>query len=62
MMTSMDLRRADPQLEAGSLRASAGRIPAAFRDSPQYVHDGLSARVGRPVIVKIETVNPTGAF
>jgi threonine dehydratase len=26
------------------------------------VHDGLSARVGRPVIVKIETVNPTGAF
>jgi threonine dehydratase len=62
MMTSMDLRRADPQLEAGSLRASAGRIPAAFRDSPQYVHDGLSARVGRPVIVKIETVNPIGAF
>ena len=59
---SMDLRRADPQLEAESLRASAARIPPEFRDSPQYVHEGLSARAGRPVIVKVETVNPIGAF
>lgn len=59
---SMDLRRADPQLEADSLRVSAGRIPSVFRGSPQYVHEGLSARAGRPVIVKVETVNPIGAF
>ena len=61
-MMSMDLRRADPQLEAESLRASATRIPPVFRDSPHYVHEGLSARAGRPVIVKVETVNPIGAF
>ena len=58
----MDLRRADPQLEPDSLRASAERIPVTFRGSPQYVHEGLSARAGRPVIVKVETVNPIGAF
>lgn len=33
-----------------------------FRDSPQYVHEGLSARAGRPVIVKVETTNPIRSF
>ncbi len=34
----------------------------AFRDSPQYVHEGLSARAGVPVIVKVETANPIRSF
>ena len=34
----------------------------AFRDSPQYVHEGLSARAGVPVIVKVETTNPIRSF
>ena len=36
-------RRADPQLEPELAPGHRpARIPAAFRDSPQYVHDGLS--------------------
>lgn len=57
-----DLRRTDPPLEPGAIRSARERIPAPFRATPQYVHDGLSARAGRPVIVKVETVNPIGAF
>ena len=57
-----DLRRADPELEPEAIRSAGERIPAPFRHSPQFVHDGLSARAGRPVIVKVETVNPIGAF
>jgi threonine dehydratase len=55
-------QRQDPALEPESIRAALARIPPVFRDSPQYVHEGLSARAGRPVIVKIESVNPIGAF
>ncbi len=33
-----------------------------FLDSPQFVHEGLSARAGFPVIVKVETVNPIRSF
>lgn len=38
------------------------RIPAAFRDSAQFVVESLSAELGSPVIVKVETVNPIGCF
>ncbi|MFL5642177.1 MAG: threonine/serine dehydratase, partial [Chloroflexota bacterium] len=34
----------------------------AFTHSPQYVHDGLSARLGVPVVVKVETANPIRSF
>lgn len=37
-------------------------IDPAFLDSPQFVHEGLSARAGIPVIVKVETVNPIRSF
>jgi len=52
----------DPALTGEALRAAVERIHPAFRGSPQFVHEGLSARAGRPVIVKIESVNPIGAF
>ena len=50
------------RFEASDIRTAHARIPAAFRDSPQYVHEGLSARLGRPVVVKVETLNPIRAF
>ena len=49
-------------LAPASIRAARSRIHPAFLDSPQYVHEGLSERAGRPVIVKVESVNPIGAF
>ena len=33
-----------------------------FSGTPQFVHEGLSARAGRPIVVKIETVNPIRSF
>jgi threonine dehydratase len=51
-----------PELEPGAIRAAHTTIPSVFTGSPQYVHDGLSARLGVPVIVKVETVNPIRSF
>ena len=45
-----------------SIRAAAATIHPAFSGTPQFVHEGLSARAGRPVVVKFETVNPIRAF
>jgi threonine dehydratase len=55
-------RRRDDALEPAAIRAGLDQIPAVFRGSPQYVHEGLSARAGRPVVVKVESVNPIGSF
>ena len=54
--------RHDPELEPEAIRAAHARIPAAFRDSPQYVHEALAARAGRPVVLKVESTNPIRAF
>ena len=51
-----------PLLDAAAIRAAHGRIARVFRDSPQYVHEGLSKRLGVPVIVKVETINPIRSF
>jgi threonine dehydratase len=51
-----------PELTATAIRAAHGRIDPAFTHSPQFVHDGLSRRLGVPVIVKVETVNPIRSF
>ena len=53
---------ATPQLDAASIRAVHDRIAPVFRDSPQYVHEGLSRRLGVSVIVKVETANPIRSF
>jgi threonine dehydratase len=45
-----------------AVRAAHQRIPAAFRDSPQFVSEPLSAELGVPVVVKVETANPIGCF
>ena len=51
-----------PELEPGAIRAAHAAIHPAFTGTPQYVHDGLSARLGIPVIVKVETLNPIRSF
>ena len=51
-----------PELEPAAIRAARDRIDPAFLGSPQYVHEGLSRRLGVPVIVKVETVNPIRSF
>jgi threonine dehydratase len=45
-----------------SIRRARANIDPVFLDSPQFVHEGLSARAGVPVIVKVETVNPIRSF
>ena len=51
-----------PELEPAAIRAAQSRIDRAFTHSPQYVHEGLSRRLGVPVIVKDETANPIRSF
>jgi threonine dehydratase len=51
-----------PELDAAAIRGAYDRITPVFRDSPQYVHEGLSRRLGVPVIVKVETTNPIRSF
>lgn len=52
----------EPHLERAAIRSAHAGIDPVFRDSPQFVHEGLSARLGTPVIVKVETVNPIRSF
>jgi threonine dehydratase len=54
--------RHDPELDPDAIRAAHGRIPAAFRDSPQYVHEALGTRAGALVVLKVESANPIRAF
>jgi len=60
-MTSSDLVRT-AELDPDAIRAAHATIPAAFTRSPQYVHEGLSAALGVPVILKVETANPIRSF
>jgi threonine dehydratase len=50
------------EVSAHAIGDAAAEIPAAFRDMPQFVSEPLSATMGRPVVVKAETVNPIGCF
>jgi threonine dehydratase len=51
-----------PELQPDAIRAARDAIDPVFLDAPQYVHESLSARLGVPVIVKVETLNPIRAF
>jgi threonine dehydratase len=44
------------------IEAACSRIHPAFLNTPQFVDDGLSADLGRDVVVKVETLNPIGSF
>ncbi len=60
-MTTTNMLRI-PELEPDAIRAAHASIHPAFTGSPQYVHEGLSARLGVSVIVKVETANPIRSF
>jgi len=51
-----------PELEPAAIRTAHRSIDPVFVGSPQFVHGDLSARLGVPVIVKVETVNPIRSF
>ncbi|MFL5673602.1 MAG: pyridoxal-phosphate dependent enzyme, partial [Chloroflexota bacterium] len=51
-----------PDLEPAAIRAAHAGIDPVFTHSPQYIHEGLSRRLGVPVIVKVETANPIRSF
>ena len=50
------------ELQPVAIRAAAEAIDPVFIATPQFVHDGLSERLGVPVVVKVETVNPIRSF
>jgi threonine dehydratase len=50
------------ELTPEAIHAASSAIDPAFRASPQFVHEGLSAQLGVPVVVKVETVNPIRSF
>lgn len=54
--------RHHPGLAGDTIREALAQIPPELRDTPQFIHEGLSALAGAPVIVKVETVNPVGSF
>jgi threonine dehydratase len=53
---------AAPELTPEAIHAASTAIDPVFTGSPQFVHDGLTARLGVPVVVKVETVNPIRSF
>jgi threonine dehydratase len=54
----------DAELDISPARIAAAvtRIDPAFLDTPQFVSRQLSERLGREVLVKVETLNPIGSF
>lgn len=52
----------DVDLSLERIEAAGRLIDPVFLDTPQYVDEGLSAELGREVVVKVETLNPIGSF
>ncbi|WP_119299817.1 threonine ammonia-lyase [Dongia deserti] len=44
------------------IAAAIGAIDPIFKATPQFLCDGLSAELGRPVLLKVETLNPIRSF
>lgn len=49
-------------LSVERIEEAARVIDPVFRNSPQFVHEQLSEALGRPVLVKVETLNPLRSF
>jgi threonine dehydratase len=45
-----------------AIRSAAQAIDPVFRDSPQFVAEALSGRLGMRVLCKVETINPIRSF
>jgi threonine dehydratase len=44
------------------IAAAAVAIDPVFKGTPQFLCDGLSGALGRPVLLKVETLNPIRSF
>ena len=49
-------------LSPDRIREAAKVIDPDFRDTPQFISDALSRRIGLRVLCKIECLNPVGSF
>lgn len=54
--------RTIPELMPDAIRAAHQQIDPVFTGTPQFVHEGLSVRLGVSVVVKVETLNPIRSF
>jgi threonine dehydratase len=52
----------DASIEIDRIREAAILIDPVFRDTPQYVCEPLSDRLGVDTVLKVETVNPVRSF
>ncbi len=52
----------DEPVSVESIAEASEIIDPAFRDSPQYVNEPLSERLGMKVVLKVETINPIRSF
>jgi len=52
----------DASISYEGIREAAQLIDPVFRDSPQFVSEPLSARLGVEVVLKVESVNPIRSF
>ncbi|WP_158890075.1 threonine ammonia-lyase [Amycolatopsis anabasis] len=50
------------ELSLGNIEEAARVVEPAFRNTPQFREPTLSERLGRELVVKIETLNPLGSF
>lgn len=44
------------------IAAAASAIDPVFKATPQFLCEGLSAELGRPILLKVETLNPIRSF
>ncbi|WP_206050988.1 hypothetical protein [Nocardioides speluncae] len=49
-------------LDPAQIAVATGVIPDVFLNSPQFIDPMLTAALGRPVVVKVETANPLRSF
>jgi threonine dehydratase len=54
--------RPDSALSLDRIREASRLIPGVFRDTPQFVSEGLSERLGCRLLCKVECVNPIRSF
>lgn len=52
----------DESLSVENIAEASEIIDPVFRDSPQYVNEPLSERLGLTVVLKVETINPIRCF
>lgn len=50
------------EITPARIAAAYAAIDPVFKDTPQFLCDGLAREIGRPVLLKVETLNPIRCF